>query len=168
MAWNPPSHTFVCSAIDELKNHPFPSSLRSSLNMAGLQLLWQNASFTECLQLKWSTSTVRPISLKKGLSLTCFASEQLLSKKRWFGACPLIRKVRLIKSLRKMSLCELEGANKTYCTRRDGLCSIKSLPSENHATRSYKNLFVMGSLSPKPCRNPFLAHGAQRRGSAWI
>ena len=98
IAWNPPSHMFICSAIEELKYHSFPSFPRSSGYNAGLQLVWQKLSMMECLQLKWKMSTIRPTFLKSRSFRTCLARLQLLSKKMWSGICPLIRKVRLMNS----------------------------------------------------------------------
>ena len=60
-----------------------PSSPTSSGYALGLQFSWQNVSEVVCLEVKWKTSTVRPISSKKLCCLTIFASEQLLSKKMW-------------------------------------------------------------------------------------
>ena len=106
IAWNPPNQTFVCSAIEELKYHALPSSPSSSGYLTGLQLLWQNLSLTKCLQLKWKTSTVSPMFLKKGSSLTCLAREQLLSKKRWLGFWPLMLNVRFTNSFIEERMCQ--------------------------------------------------------------
>jgi len=56
--------TLVYSAMDELKYQPSPFSNASSGKAAGLQCVWQKVSVSECLHLKWKTSTVRPMSLK--------------------------------------------------------------------------------------------------------
>jgi len=96
IAWYPPSQTFVCSAMDELKYQSLLPSPWSSGYAAGLQYVWQNMSFSECLHLKWKTSTVRPTFWNTGSFFTIFASWQLLSKKMCSGIEPGCLYVRFI------------------------------------------------------------------------
>lgn len=92
--WKPLSHTFVCSAIEELKYH-FPSYIINSLKSLGLQFSWKNTFFFEYLHVKWNTSTVKATSTKARSSFlpTCYARWQLLLKKIWLGICPLIQQI---------------------------------------------------------------------------
>ena len=80
IAWYPPSHTFVCSAIEELNLH-FLSTI-SSGKVAGLQNCWQCKSVSLCFVRKWRTSTGFAVSWKcfHWLSLAKLAAVQ----NRWW------------------------------------------------------------------------------------
>ena len=88
IAWYPPSQTFVCSAIDELKYQPWLSLEISLGYAAGLQCSWQKTSVSEHFDLKWKTLTVRLIFLKNGSSLTILAACSCCQKRHDLVWCP--------------------------------------------------------------------------------